>query len=924
MSAPDVCVAGPAQPTPPMIDAMTERSISWSWAAPEGHGLPVASYVFQYDVTNGNGTFSLEQTTLSTDIMLSQLPPVPTDVYLARVKACSDAGCSPYSGFASPASVLPPAAATQLAEVAATINSDPVGVMASGLGNLTLTEVAVAAPEPEPQAPAAAEVLNITAEQMAGLLQGNASITLDGTPPPVQTPEPSGGVTFGAAAAGFSGGDLQASAGEALEIEVILTKFGDDSAIYGGSLTEVSLQWQTSGISAVPGVDYAEEGGSLTFSPGTVTQMLIVTMLASSSTSPKMLTIFLTNLNNAEPHPVRSRVNVTIVPANTTAAAIATTSATPVQTQTPTPTPTPSSVGERTNTSLVQTNISALDTSALDTSTMSPTTTPITAAVAQVVVSIVVGLPMSEAEFTSELRLQFRRGVAAAAGVSLDRIEITSIKAVSSSRRAAESLEVGVAVATANSTAAISVAEQLTDDQISDGLEANGIAGATVLQPPVLSTLPEACAAVESECSSAYTSCLTRRSACQCLLEFSTCLTGCHTPQLVTALSQNCSSSYCHSTCPLPPSAHTVEWLIDASVDNEVLLSSGEGVFIPRGALASNTKIGIKMLSYVPRVPGHQGLAVRSKALSFSPSGQTFEKEVTLRIRFNGSLPATGRRLAIFRHNTQTLDWNEKHGSETAATERMVEAQTNSFSTYAVFELDVDLPAPTPAPVRESSPAMGAWQIVGLVAIIILCMLILVLCISRQGKLEQDALARAKVARDTKELLEPSIIPEDPDLDVPRHTANVEVRDSAPSSDENGVERVAPIKISVPPSQVLHRDGIHQVLSDDVSPPETPIVGDNDDADEHQPRLDLFASALSSDNRQHVHVEQNRPAQTRAFVDENQPRLDLLAAQARGPSAAVASADGRGRRDAQPQVAQANSSVDSVSFLAEKERMHSS
>ena len=875
MSTTDVCLAGPAQPAPPLVGVSTETSISWSWSAPQGHGLPISSYVFHYEVTNVNGTTSHEETTVSAEISLSQLPRVPAEVYLARIKACTSAGCSAYSDPGAPASVLPPAAATQLASVAAAINADPVAVMAGGLGNLTLTEIAVAAPEPEPEAPAVAEVLNITAEQMALLLQGNnASITIEGTPPPVQTPEPSGGVTYGAAAAGFSATAVQVAAGEFLDIEVLLSKPGDDNAMFGGSLIPVSMQWETQGFSAQPGVDYVEQGGSLTFSPGTISQTLTITMLASSSTSPKIFTVFLMGFSNAEPHPERSRINVTVIPANTTAAAIVSTSAASAPSTTPVPTSAFAKSTTPTPTAALG-NISYTSGESTHTSTASLTTTPIATALTEVVVSIVVGLPITEAAFTNELQLNFRRGLAAAARVGLDKVTITSIKSVSSSRRAADSLQIGVAVSTDNSTAAIGVAEQLTDDQISGSLEANGIAGATVLEPPVLSSLPEACTAVQSECNATYQSCLTTRSACQCLTDFSKCLTGCHTMQLVASMSGQCSLSYCHSTCPLPPSAIMVEQLIDASVDNRVSLSSGEGVFIPRGALASNTKIVVRVLSSVPRVPGHQGLTVRSKAISFSPSGQTFQKAVTLRIYVNGSLPATGRRLAIFKYNTQTLDWNEKLGSKMLATERMVEAETMSFSTYAVFELDEEAPLAAPTPVRESNQAMGPWQIVALVAIVIFCMLLLVMCVLRQTKEEREALARAKLKRD-KELLEPAVIAPQADLGIPAHSANIELTDSAPSSNVSGVDRVAPIKISEAPKPATSS---YQVMNDDESPPES-------DDDEHQPRLDLMAAALSSRDKQREQFQPTRPPQT-VPEDEHEPRLDLLAAQAAGPSDSV-------------------------------------
>ena len=248
---------------------------------------------------------------------------------------------------------------------------------------------------------------------------------------------------------------------------------------------------------------------------------------------------------------------------------------------------------------------------------------------------------------------------------------------------------------------------------------------------------------------------------------------------------------------------------------------------------------------------------------------------MTLRIYVNGSLPATGRRLAIFKYNTQTLDWNEKLGSKMLATERMVEAETMSFSTYAVFELDEEAPLAAPTPVRESNQAMGPWQIVALVAIVIFCMLLLVMCVLRQTKEEREALARAKLKRD-KELLEPAVIAPQADLGIPAHSANIELTDSAPSSNVSGVDRVAPIKISEAPKPATSS---YQVMNDDESPPES-------DDDEHQPRLDLMAAALSSRDKQREQFQPTRPPQT-VPEDEHEPRLDLLAAQAAGPSDSV-------------------------------------
>lgn len=402
-----------------------------------------------------------------------------------------------------------------------------------------------------------------------------------------------------------------------------------------------------------------------------------------------------------------------------------------------------------------------------------------------------------------------------------------------------------------------------------------------MLEPPVLSTLPAGCAAVQSGCERTYQSCLTAKSACQCLTDFSQCLTGCHTPQLVSALSRNCSLSYCDAACPLPTSADMVERLIDASVDNLVSLPSGEGVFIPEGALASSTKIGVQVMSAVPRVPGHQGLTIRSRALSFSPSGQTFQKEVTLAIRFNGAVPGAGRRLAIFKHNTQTLDWNEKTGSELLATDRVVRAKTRSFSTYAVFELDEDPPPQPPPPPPASAPMMGPWQIVALSVAIIFCVLLVLVCTKCIGKDEEKAKTRAKVERDAQ-YLEPTIVAEDPVAGVPEHAAMVEVQEpsqgpSADSSTGQMVQHVTPIKISTPPVQVFSKKGGTLVMSDDETPPETPRQGaPSQHTDEHQPSLHLFVPAMASAGAQRRAIGQNVRRSPEAFSDERQPNLDLM------------------------------------------------
>jgi hypothetical protein len=175
-----------------------------------------------------------------------------------------------------------------------------------------------------------------------------------------------------------------------------------------------------------------------------------------------------------------------------------------------------------------------------------------------VLVRLVVGLPISLAEFTDDVRLRFRTAIAAAAKVQVWRVFIVSVTRVGSAlsqrvlhRRQllAEGLEVAVDIATANATVAINVAAQLTPEVVRANLASNNLPGATLVLLPACSV-----------CSQASTS----------------------------------------------SEAYAVERLITRfDVENQVLLANGQGVIIPAGALTKSITISVRV-TVAPTLPGPQ------------------------------------------------------------------------------------------------------------------------------------------------------------------------------------------------------------------------------------------------------------------------------------------------------------------------------
>ena len=188
---PDQCVAGPATPSAPLATSETETSISWQWSAADGHGLPVSSYEFEYDVINATGTLRQAPVTV-TKTEFTTLGLGASDTVSARVKACNAAGCSLFSVFSGPAAVRPPSAAAQLTSIADIIQAADPAALTAGTNLSLTTPIDVEAPPPEPEAPPESPELNMTEVLAAAarLAQMNGSIVLEGTPPSVETPAP--------------------------------------------------------------------------------------------------------------------------------------------------------------------------------------------------------------------------------------------------------------------------------------------------------------------------------------------------------------------------------------------------------------------------------------------------------------------------------------------------------------------------------------------------------------------------------------------------------------------------------------------------------------------------------------------------------------------------------------------------------------
>ncbi|KAJ1489970.1 hypothetical protein T484DRAFT_1885002 [Baffinella frigidus] len=105
-------------------------------------------------------------------------------------------------------------------------------------------------------------------------------------------------------------------------------------------------------------------------------------------------------------------------------------------------------------------------------------------------VEMVVSLPLSLSEFTFEKQVNFRAGVASAAGVALAKVEITAVREVTSRRSAsrrllATSVEVDFRVAASDAAAGASLAEKLDAESLNKALK-------TQARRPARKGLPEA------------------------------------------------------------------------------------------------------------------------------------------------------------------------------------------------------------------------------------------------------------------------------------------------------------------------------------------------------------------------------------------------------------------------------------------------
>lgn len=152
----DVCSAGPGTPIAPIVSETSETSITWTWSLPDTRGLPLTSYLIQYDSHEylsgiGESSARQEQTVTTNSFVLSNLRrlesvSVPIEFqYAARIRACTAVGCSLFSDLSAPASVRPVLAYAQQAGLADNIYSSSPQALVGDL-DLEITGLEVAVP----------------------------------------------------------------------------------------------------------------------------------------------------------------------------------------------------------------------------------------------------------------------------------------------------------------------------------------------------------------------------------------------------------------------------------------------------------------------------------------------------------------------------------------------------------------------------------------------------------------------------------------------------------------------------------------------------------------------------------------------------------------------------------------------------------
>mmetsp|Transcript_41983 Transcript_41983/g.98471 ORF Transcript_41983/g.98471 Transcript_41983/m.98471 type:complete len:1625 (+) Transcript_41983:1-4875(+) len=262
--SPSTCIAGPSNPTAPVLVEAKETSLSISWTAPNGNGLAVESYTVEWTNRTGFWGHNFRRATSRT-FTLGNLTAGTS--YSFRLNACHGEGCSAYGRSAT--------FKTKAASTASSLTSLSNSIAQSVAGSSAITNLVgavnltVSAPPPAPEAPDESSLIGLLNEtEVVSDLQDDLIEEASGPP----------ASEFGVVMTETSPMVVSESDGVVL-LPVHLVLLEDGSTDHSGSRDVISVTWELTASTAVDGRDVSQSTGAFAFAPGQASAYLVVTLV---------------------------------------------------------------------------------------------------------------------------------------------------------------------------------------------------------------------------------------------------------------------------------------------------------------------------------------------------------------------------------------------------------------------------------------------------------------------------------------------------------------------------------------------------------------------------------------------------------------------------------------------------------------------
>jgi len=295
-----VCTGGPTAPGAPEASGATTTSLVWTWSAADGRGLSVSSHVLEYRNTT-TSVWTVVNIGATASHTLSSLK--DSTGFIARVKACTSAGCGGYSPESIVFQTSVPPQSETLSNIGAVVSEQ---AQSGGLGINVTTPVVVEEVAEEPVAPAAdSNDGALNQSQVEALLEnvGEDGIDEDALSKVLEA-EATGVSIVMHMSLSSSTYEVQ-NTGSTLTITVSLSR-ESGAALATADLASVStVTWTLTDGTAVRGVDYlALSTGTLTFQAGELTQTLQIPVIDTGiyTGAPRTFGIALSSPSGGAPY----------------------------------------------------------------------------------------------------------------------------------------------------------------------------------------------------------------------------------------------------------------------------------------------------------------------------------------------------------------------------------------------------------------------------------------------------------------------------------------------------------------------------------------------------------------------------------------------------------------------------------------------